>query len=68
MGRVAFDCCTSTRDSLRRNSERLGAHGFPLESVRVDGISRLQSSLDAAARIFAKPFTDKGVYVRAFIP
>jgi hypothetical protein len=35
--------------------ERLGIRGIPLQSVHVGGLSRLQSSLDAAARIVASP-------------
>jgi len=42
--------------------EGLGVHGFPLESVHVEGLSRLQSSLDAAARIFGCPSPTRTLY------
>ena len=42
--------------------EGLGVHGVPLESVHVAGLSRLQSSLDAAARIFGYPSPTMTLY------
>jgi hypothetical protein len=47
--------------------ERLGVHGIPLESVRVGGLTRLQSSLYAAARIFGCPSPTR-TFTRAFDP
>jgi hypothetical protein len=47
--------------------EGLGVHGIPLESVHVVGLTRLQSSLDAAARIFGCPSPTR-TFIRAFAP
>ena len=62
---VAPDCCFTARNGLRHS--RTGSASHPgLHRFLPGFLTRLQSSLHATARRDGLPFTDKGVYVRAF--
>jgi hypothetical protein len=62
------DDWTSARDSLRPNATGSASAIVPLESVRVGCPNEAAEFASCCGPTSCLPFTDKDVYVRAFIP
>jgi len=62
------DDCTSARVSLRPNARGSASASFPLESVHVGCPFEAAEFASCCGPTSCLPFTDKDVYIRAFIP